>query len=285
MADEISQSMIDRIEHLERANRTMKFIAIGAVLACIALNAIPASSAFPHGPKRVDAEMFNLVSPKGVLIATLASGVNGGFLAFYDATGKPEMSVGVGASDPSSPTSKSMGVAIFDGNTILPRTDGKPGVARMVWAADSIGGVATAFGESIFDANSMARLSNATVGDGSDAGSFYYDSSETLRAGIGLGGNGPGVFFNDSAGIARILEGVTADDSAAAFSMLGASANTLANLSAVGDGSATTLQISDHNGTTRALEGFSTVSGEIIQLKNVGDTQTFLAPCTGAACP
>lgn len=101
MSERTIETMLSRIEHLERANRAMKFIAIGAVLACIALNAVPAvSSVFPHGPKRVDAESYNLVSPKGVLLASLNQTVNGGFLAFYDAKGNPEMTVGVGAPDP-----------------------------------------------------------------------------------------------------------------------------------------------------------------------------------------
>ena len=48
---------------------------------------------------------------------------------------------------------------------------------------------------------------------------------------------------------------------------------------------AITIQIKDHNGTTRAIEGFSTGSGEIIQLKDVNNAQTFRAPCTSNACP
>src|SRR5579872_2670137 len=192
--------MLSRIEHLERANRAMKFIAIGAVLACIALNAVPAvSSVFPHGPKQVDAESYNLVSSKGVLLATLGQTVNGGYLAFFDAKGNPEMTVGTGAPISGSPNNKSVGLAIFDGNALIPRTDSNPGVARMVWAANSVSGVNTVFGESIFDANAHTRLSNVTLGDGSNAGSFFFDGTN-LRAGITYSTTGPGVFFNDSTG-------------------------------------------------------------------------------------
>src|SRR5580692_9535602 len=68
----------------------MKIIAIGAILGCIALNAVPAiSSVFPHGPKQINAESFNLVSPKGVLLATLGQGVNGGYLAFSTQRANP----------------------------------------------------------------------------------------------------------------------------------------------------------------------------------------------------
>ena len=279
--------MLRRIDRLERSNRAMKFIVLGAIVACVALNAFPAmSSVFPHGPKRVDAESFDLISPKGVLLATLAQTVNGGYLAFLDAKGNPEMTVGTGAPDATHPTTQSVGLAIFDGNALLPRTDTMPGVARMVWAGNATAGVTTVFGESIYDGNEMVRLSDATDGDGSNPGSFFYDASQTPRASIGTGTNGPGVFFNDSTGTARFLEGVKGDDSGVYLSMLslGATQN-LADLSAAGDGSATTLQIEDDKGTARLIEGFGTASGEIIQLNNATGAETFRAPCTGSACP
>ena len=101
-----------------------------------------------------------------------------------------------------------------------------------------------------------------------------------------MGNNGPGVFFNDSTGTARLLEGVLADDSAASLSMLNTGATQhLATLSAAGDGSATTLQITDSNGTARMIAGFGVNSGEIIQLREANSTEDFRAPCTGAACP
>jgi len=273
MPEASTQTMLHRIERLERANRTMKLIALAAIVAAIGFNAVPALSAFPHGPKRFDAQSFNLVSAKGVLIATLAQGPNGGYLAFYDANGKPEMLVGTG----SDPQNKSIGVATFDGTALLPGT----GKARQVWAMgpDSIG-------NSIFDGAGQVRLSNATDADGSNAGTFFYDASQTLRGGIGTGNNGPGAFFNDSTGTARLLEGVLPDDSGASLAMTnnGATHN-LAILSALGNGSATTLQINDNNGTARAIAGFGAQSGEIIQLNNAAGQQTFRAPCSGAACP
>jgi hypothetical protein len=273
MSDGTIDTMLRRIEHLERSNRVMKFIALGAIVASVALNALPAMSAFPHGPKRIDAQSFNLVSPKGALLATLAQGVNGGYLAFFDTNGKAEMLVGTSASA----ADKSIGVATFDGNALLAGT----GIARQVWAMDS-----TSIGNSIFDAAGNVRLSNVTAGDGSNAGSFFYDATPTLRVGIGAGNSGPGLFFNDSTGTSRLLEGVSSDDSAVSLSMMNAEAtHPLAALSALGDGSATTLQIADHNGTQRSVEGFSTVSGEIIQLHNVSNAETFRAPCSGAACP
>ena len=288
MSERTIETMLSRIEHLERANRAMKFIAIGAVLACIALNAVPAvSSVFPHGPKRVDAESYNLVSPKGVLLASLNQTVNGGFLAFYDAKGNPEMTVGVGAPDPNHTTTQSVGVAIFDGNALLPRTDSNPGVARMVWAANSVSGVNTVFGESIYDASEGMRLSSITLGDGSNAGDYFYDGTR-LRAGITYSTTGPGLFLNDSTGVSRILEGVQADDSQTYLAMLNSSGNgknPLAFLSALGDGSDTALQVEDGSGVQRAFAGYSTPSQEIIQLHNAAGTETFRAPCTAAGCP
>ena len=274
---ETMETVLQRIERLERANRVMKFVALGAVIACIALNAGPALSAFPHGPKRIDAETFNLVSPKGALLATLTQGVNGGYLAFFDPNGKAEMLVGTSASA----SVKSVGMATYDGNALFPGN----GVSRQVWAMSTFNG-ATSIGNSIFDGVGKVRLSNVTAGDGSNAGSFFYDASQTLRGGIGTGGNGPGVFFNDSTGTARLLEGVLGDDSGVSLSMLNAGATQhLATLSALGDGSATTLQIDDNSGTARAIAGFGSQSGEIIQLNNAGDTETFRAPCSGAGCP
>jgi len=271
--DTTLETMLHRIERLERSNRAMKFIALGAVVACLALNAVPTVSAFPHGPKAVFAESYNLVTPKGALIATLTQGVNGGYLAFFDTKGKAEMLVGTS----SSVSDKTIGVATFDGNALLSGS----GKARQVW------GMGTAsIGNSIFDGSGNVRLSNVSAGDGSNAGSFFFDKSQTLRGGIGAGNNGPGAFFNDSTGTARLLEGVLADDSGVSLSMLNTGATQqLATLSAVGDGSATTLQIEDSSGIARAIAGFGTTSGEIIQLNNASDVETFRAPCSGAACP
>lgn len=215
------ETMLRRIERIERSNRAMKFIALGAVIISVAFNAFPAmSSVFPHGPKQTDAERFNLVSPKGALLATLGQTANGGYLSFYDAKGNLEMNLGAGAPDATNPTNTSIGVAIYDGNALLPRSDSKAGVARMVWAGNATAGVPTVFGESIFDANEKVRLSDATAGDGTNGGSFFYDSSQTLRASIGLGNNGPGAFFNDSTGTSRLLEGVAGNDSSASFSLM-----------------------------------------------------------------
>ncbi len=277
MSEATIETMLQRIERLERANRVMKFIALGAVVVCIALNAGPALSAFPHGPKAVDAESFNLVSPKGVLVATLAQGVNGGYLAFFDPKGKAEMLVGTSTSA----SVKSVGVATYDGNALFPGN----GESRQVWAMSTFNGI-TSIGNSIFDGNGNYRLSSVTAGDGSNAGTFFYDANEKLRGGIGAGSNGPGLFFNDSTGASRLLEGVLADDSGVSLSMLNTGATQhLATLSALGDGSATTLQIDDNSGTARSIDGFGTQSGEIIQLNNGSGTETFRAPCTGAACP
>ena len=277
MSEAIIETMLQRIERLERGNRVMKLIALGAVIACIALNAVPALSAFPHGPKRIDAETFNLVSPKGALLATLTQGVNGGYLAFFDSNGKAEMLVGTSASA----SVKSVGVATYDGNALFPGN----GESRQVWAMSTFNGI-TSIGNSIFDGNGKARLSNVTDGDGSNAGSFFYDASQTPRAGIGAFPNGPGLYLNDSTGASRLLEGVRGDDSGVSLSMLNAGATQhLATLSALGDGSATTLQIDDNSGIARAIAGFGSESGEIIQLNNSGGTETFRAPCTGADCP
>ena len=276
MSERTTETMLRRIEHLERSNRAMKFIALGAIVASVALNAIPALSAFPHGPKAIDAESFNLVSPKGVLIATLGQGVNGGYLAFFDPKGKAEMEVGTSAG----PANQFVGAAIFDGNALFPGT----GKARQIWSMSTSDSVTT-IGNFIFDGSENVRLSNSTAGDGSNAVSLFYDAKQE-RAGIGLGTNGPGAFFEDSTGAARLLEGVLPDDSGVSFAMMNSGAtHALADLSALGDGSATTLQIEDHNGTPRLIGGFGTSSGEIIQLSDVNDTETFRAPCTGAACP
>src|SRR5271169_4670735 len=86
MSETSHEAMLHRIERLERSNRAMKFVVLGAIVVSVALNAFPAmSSVFPHGPKRTDAESFNLVSPKGALLATLGQTANGGYLSFYDA--------------------------------------------------------------------------------------------------------------------------------------------------------------------------------------------------------
>ena len=265
MSESSLETMLQRIDRLERTNRAMKLIAIGAILLCVAFKAGPALSAFPHGPKAINAESYNLVSPNGTLIATLGRGPNGGFLAFYDAKGKPEMLVGTS----SSATDKSFGVAEFDGNQLLPGT----GVSRLVMAASS-----QTLGSSIFDAKGMPRLSNVTAGDGSNAGSFFYDQNGTLRAGIGNGTNGPGTFFQDSNGTARILEGVTGDDLATSFAMRDTNSNLVADISARGDDSSTSMIIFDGNGIQRVTSGFSTASGEVLILEDSKGNQSFKAP-------
>lgn len=282
MSEGTIDTMLGRIERLERSNRVMKFIAIGAILASVAFNALPAMAVFPHGPVRVDAESFNLVSPKGVLLATLAQGANGGYLAFFDAKGNAEMLVGTG-SDAKNP---SMGVAVFDGNSILPRSDSKKGIDRLFLGSSTNTGVTT-LGDFILDPSGNSRLSNTTASDGSNAVSIFYDAKQQ-RAGIGLGIDGPGLFFDDSTGASRILESVKPDDSATVMTMLNSSGNPaqpLIDLSALGDGSDTTLQIEDGTGHQRLIQGFSTGSQEIVQLHNGSGTETFRAPCTGAACP
>ena len=287
MSETSHEAMLHRIERLERSNRAMKFVVLGAIVVSVAFNAFPAmSSVFPHGPKRTDAETFNLVSPKGVLLATLGQTANGGYLSFYDAKGNLEMNLGAGAPDAAHPTNTSVGLAIYDGNALLPRDDANPGIARMVWAGNATAGEPTVFGGSIFDGNAMLRVSNATNGDGSNPGSFFYDANQTLRAGIGAGNSGPGAFFNDSTGTTRLSQGVSANDAVVSLAMFNTGAtHALYSLSSVGNGSATTFQIEDGSGTPRVIEGFSTVSDEIIQLNNAADTETFRAPCTGNACP
>jgi hypothetical protein len=272
MSESSLEAMLQRIDRLERTNRAMKLVAIGAILACIALKAGPALSAFPHGPKMIDAERFNLVTPNGTLVATIGRGPNGGFLAFYDNNGKAEMTVGTSATV----GDKTFGVAEFDGNQLLA---GK-GINRLILAASP-----TTLGESVYDPKGIARLSNVTGSDGSNAGSFFYDQNGTLRAGIGLGTNGPGTFFQDSNGTARVLEGVTGDDSATSFAMRDINSNLLADISARGDDSSTSMIIFDGNGTQRVTSGVSNASGEVVILENAGGNQTFHAPCSGAACP
>ena len=273
--------MMRRIERLERSNRVMKYIALGAVVGCIALNALPAGSVvFPHGPKRVDAESFNLISPKGVLLATLQAGANGGQLAFFDATGKAEMLVGNGGTA----ASPSVGTAIFDGNAVFPNSNG---VKDRVFEGISANLGVTTVGQFLLDPSGNSRLTNTINNDGTNAVSIYYDGIQD-RAGIGLGTNGPGLYFDDSNHNARILESVTPDDASTVMTMLNSSGNPnspLVDLSALGNGSDTTLQVEDGSGVQRMIEGYSTGSNEIILLHNASDTETFRAPCTGNACP
>jgi hypothetical protein len=285
MTDASPAALLHRIERLERSNRAMKFVVLGAIVVSVAVNAFPAmSSVFPHGPKRTDAESFDLVSPKGVLLATLGQTANGGYLSFYDAKGNLEMNLGAGAPDATHPTNTSVGLAIYDGNALLPGPT--PGVARLVFAGDATAGTPTVFGQSIYDDNSMVRVSSATAGDGGNGGAFIYDTTGTTRGGFVFGSDGPGAFFNDSTGTARLLEGVAANGSSASFSMMNTGATqALYALSASGDGAATTFQIEDGSGTVRAIEGYSTLSNEIILLDNAAGTETFRAPCTGNACP
>ncbi|HVN30000.1 MAG TPA: hypothetical protein VMT64_15995 [Candidatus Binataceae bacterium] len=285
MSDATHEAMLRRIERLERSNRALKFVVLGALVVSVALNAFPAmSSVFPHGPKQTDAQRFNLVSPKGVLLATLGQTANGGYLSFYDAKGHLEMNLGAGAPDANHPTNTSVGLAIYDGNALLP-SDGT-GVARIVMAGNATAGNPTVFGQSIFDSSATLRASFATGGDGANGGSFFYDGNQTLRAGIGAGNSGPGAFFNDSTGTTRLSQGVSANDAVVSLAMFSTGAtDALYSLSAVGNGSATTFQIEDGSGTPRLIEGFSSVSNEIVQLNNAAGTETFRAPCTNTECP
>jgi hypothetical protein len=287
MAEVTLETMLRRIEYLERSNRALKYLALGAVFVAVGLSAFPAmSSVFPHGPKQFDAQRFNLVSPKGVLIATIGQTANGGYMSFYDAKGNLEMNLGAGAPDAVHPANTSVGMAIYDGNALLPRDDANPGVARMVWAGNATAGETTVFSDSVFDGNKNVRVSNGTAGDGSNAGSFFYDASQTLRAGIGAGNGGPGAFFNDSTGTTRLSQAVSGNDAVVSLAMFNTGAtHVLYSLSAVGNGTATTFQIEDGAGTPRLIEGFSSVSNEIIHLSDGGGSGTFRAPCTGNACP
>lgn len=263
MSDSI-EPLLRRIERLERANRAMKLAAAGAVLAWIGLGAVPASS-FPHGPRQLDAQRFNLVTRDGKLLASLGAGPNGGSLAFFDASGRAEMLVGTSAST----ATPSIGVAAFDGNDVIPGS----GKARFVLAVDS-----AAAGESVFDQNGVDRLSTVLAADGSSDGTFFFDSTGTLRGGLGIGSGGPGVFFDDSKGVARVLEGVTADDTAASLALLDSNAKPIANLSAVGNDSAASLQVLDPDGVARLQAGSTTANGPQVLLNDASGATVWFAP-------
>ena len=263
MSDSI-EPLLRRIERLERANRTMKF-AVGTVLLAFFAIGATADVQFPHGPKQLDAQRFNLVTRNGKLLASLGAGPNGGSLTFFDSSGRAEMLVGTSASV----TTPSIGVAAFDGNDIIP---GK-GNARFVLAVDS-----TTAGESVFDQNGVSRLSNVLSSDGASDGTFVFDSTGTLRGGLGIGNNGPGVFFDDSKGVTRILEGITADDSAASLALLDSNAKPIANLSALGNDSAASLQVLDPDGIPRMQAGSTTANGPQVLLNDASGATIWFAP-------
>jgi hypothetical protein len=261
MSDGIEPLLL-RIERLERANRTMKFAVAGLLIAFFAIGAAPEVK-FPHGPRQIDAQRFNLVTRDGKLLASLGAGPNGGSLAFFDASGRAEMLVGTGAGAPS------IGVAAFDGNDLIPGN----GNARFVLAVDS-----NAAGESVFDQNGTTRLSNVLTSNNSSDGTFFYDATGTLRGGIGIGSNGPGVFLDDSKGVARILEGITGDDASSALALLDFNGKPLADLSAAGDDSAASLQILDPSGTPRLQAGSTVANGPQVLLNDAGGSTIWFAP-------
>jgi hypothetical protein len=287
MSDRIDE-LAARLTRLERQNRIMKFATAGAVLACLAFTSVPGalskttSTKFPHGPKHTYSEEFDLVSPSGVLLASLQGGTGSTSpsLVFWDANEKPVVSVGIGASSNGNPPF--VGVSTFDGNTYLAGN----GVARAFWgqtAPNSSTSSPGFLGGSVNDGNGTGRIGLQTAADGTNGGAYFFDQNGVTRAGIGLASTGPGMFLNDATAektaLTRYVVGVSLDTSGSFNDVVSEifddTGNAQANLFGIGDHSQSSLWLYNTGGTTEALEANQTTStGGQIETFNSSGTET-----------
>jgi hypothetical protein len=80
-----------RLEHLERANRRIKAVAVAT--ACVLVAAVAMAAANP-APKALKARSIQLVDSSGHALAVLAESPKGPALSFLDASGNPMLQVG-----------------------------------------------------------------------------------------------------------------------------------------------------------------------------------------------
>jgi len=186
-------------------------------------------------------------------------------LVFVDNSGNWLLALGAttGGASPSA------GLAVFDGNSILPGT----GVACAAVGISSQGAALTAM-----NGDGKPALISGVAADSSSAGSFVLDSSGYSRAGFGNASNGSGVFVKDSNNVTRYVAGVGANGAQAGAVTFDASGKPQVAVGGNGDGSSAGMVTLDGMGLDRFDAGFSSANGGGLLVKDQNGNVIWYAP-------
>jgi hypothetical protein len=173
--EERFEQMSRRLERAEQANRAMKIWSSIAFAVLIAFGSGPFAStvlAKKKPPAKIQAQEIDLVTSTGQTVATLREVSGEPNLVFLDGSGKPVLGVGIASA-------VSAGIAVFDGNSVLPGA----GKIRNTWGVTASGPVA-GIGGVTFDSTGALRTRWGDAVDGSSSGVSLFDASGGFRTGI-----------------------------------------------------------------------------------------------------
>ncbi len=105
-----------RLERLERSVRYSKVLVIAMAVCTVAFATVPKARSL-GSPFPLAASEFDLLGPGGKITAKLTTNDGGPNLLFYDNNGKLVEEVGINENTPAS-----AGMAVLDGNSIIPGT-------------------------------------------------------------------------------------------------------------------------------------------------------------------
>lgn len=238
--DERLEEMASRLDRVERANRVMKILGAVAFAAMIPVASVVAAKI----PTKTVSREFDLVSSTGQTTAALVSLSGKPNLLFFDRNGKTVVGVGI------DPNGIGAGIAVLDGNTLLPGT----GTARNAWGVTTSGPQA-GIGDTTFDRNGTERTRWGDAIDDSLSGYFLFDATGGLRTGVEYD---PAVNFNGFFG---------QDGSGHNLSLLGNAT----------DNTASFMQLFDSSGVQR-VRGVQSGAFEALTVYNTAGTQVGQLP-------
>ncbi len=260
-------ALSERVARLEKANRAMKMIVAGTVLAMAAMTSTPQLLAktvkkmVALDAETISAEQINIVNGAGQTVAWLGSVGSSAGLVFYDQSGKQVLGLGE--------TGAAAGLAMYDGNSILAGT----GVTRAGFGISAQGAGMTAS-----DGSGKTVLISGVSADSTSAGALVMDSSGNSRAGLGNAANGSGLFAGDSNNVTRYVAGVAPNGAEAGTVTYDATGKPQLELGGVGDGSANGMLALDGTGQDRFDAGYSSTAGGGALVKDQNGNVIWYAP-------
>lgn len=266
-------TLMKRVDRLERNNRMMKRIALVAVVGAVLTASVPQAFSKTHRtPKKalvsanvIQAQMIQLLDDNGNLVAVLGTRGKSAGLVFFDSKGKLSLALG----EDENANKPSAGLVMLDGNAFLPGN----GVARTALgiSGDGAGFVA-------LDGNQKPALLGGVSADGTGSGSFTMDSNGYARAGFGNGSNGSGLFVQDANNRTRIVSGVAGDGSKAGTVSFDSAGSVQTALGGAGNDDNAGLAAFDGNQQDRFDAGYSKPDGSGLVIKDAGGNVIWFAP-------
>ena len=268
-------NLTERVARLEKSNRAMKVIFAVCVLAIAATTSTPRLLAKTKGAGAtkmtaldagtITTGRINLVNGAGQVVAVLGTNGSSAGLVFVDQSGKWLLALG----DTQNGTKSSAGLAVYDGNSVLPGS----GVPRIAVGVSSAGAALLASNT----AGSPALISGVTA-DGSSSGSYVVDSNGYSRAGFGNASNGSGFFATDSNNVTRYVAGIKPDGTQAGSVTFDATGKPQLALGGNGDASSAGMLALDSTGQDRLDVGYSSTAGGGVVVKDATGAVTWFAP-------